>query len=253
MLDYSSISTFASTDDADPAGAAAVAGEDGQTAPTADAATAGTQELVVKGTGTRYDGDAVELNLYKGTDGIYQMIDYSKRAPETPYSGVLLSTYDARGVDVSAASGRWPSGIKTFQSTVTDLGAEFTDSGAVDAHWAAGKVYDYYKNHFGRDGLDGNAGFVLSLVGVTANGQPYNNAFWDGTKMVYGMGGDGYRTFSADTDVVGHEMTHGVVEHTAEPGHQEVLDAEALGPLEGDDLRLRSPALTSVHPHLSAP
>lgn len=85
----------------------------------------------------------------------------------------------------------------------------------MDAHWAAGKVYDYYKSHFDRKGLDGNDGFIYSLVGVVQNGQPYNNAFWDGAKMVYGQGGGDYRTFSADTDVVGHEMTHGVVEHTA--------------------------------------
>ncbi|MGW3914632.1 M4 family metallopeptidase [Streptomyces sp. NPDC005070] len=207
-LRYSGIETFGAT--GTPTGAADEAAPDG------DAATVtAADQLVVKGTGVRYNGEKTELNLYKDTKGVYQMIDYSKRAADSPYNGEMIATYDARGRDVSAASGRWPSGIKTFQSATTDLGEDYTDSGAVDAHWAAGKVYDYYKNHFGRNGLDDKNGFIYSLVGVTSNGQPYDNAFWDGSKMVYGQGSGDFRTFSADTDVVGHEMTHGVVEHTA--------------------------------------
>ncbi|MFE2303702.1 M4 family metallopeptidase [Streptomyces sp. NPDC059445] len=208
VLQYSGIETFGATGTA----ANATAG----TAPAGDAdAAAAADQLVVKGTGVRYNGEKTELNLYKDTKGVYEMIDYSKRAADSPYNGEMIATYDARGRDVSTASGVWPSGIKTFQSATTDLGEDYTDSGAVDAHWAAGKVYDYYKDHFGRNGLDDKNGFIYSLVGVTSNGQPYDNAFWDGTKMVYGQGSGDFRTFSADTDVVGHEMTHGVVEHTA--------------------------------------
>ncbi|WP_223206324.1 gluzincin family metallopeptidase [Streptomyces xanthii] len=69
----------------------------------------------------------------------------------------------------------------------------------MEAHWAANKVYGYYKDHFGRKVLDGKDGYMYSLVGVTANGRAYNNAFWDGARMVYGQGGDDYRTLSADT------------------------------------------------------
>ncbi|MFJ9080883.1 M4 family metallopeptidase [Streptomyces sp. NPDC102384] len=207
LLQYSGIKTFGATGTA--TGATEEAPTDG------DAATTAADQLVVKGTGTRYNGEKTEVNLYKDTKGVYQMIDYGRRAADSPYDGPMLSTYDARGREVASASGAWPTGIKTFQSATPELGEDFTNSGAIDAHWAAGKVYDYYKNHFGRAGLDGKDGYIYSLVGVTQNGGPYNNAFWDGTKMVYGQGGGDYRTFSADTDVVGHEMTHGVVEHTA--------------------------------------
>ncbi|MFB7608162.1 M4 family metallopeptidase [Streptomyces gardneri] len=207
VMQYSSIKTFGAP------GTANGTATDGTA--TAEESTTTAQQLVVKGTGTRYNGQKAEVNLYQGSDGVYQMIDYSKRPASSPFSGVLLSTYDARGREASAASGRWPSGIQTFRSATTDLGDDFTNSGAVDAHWGAGKVYDFYFSKFGRDGLDGKAGFVNSLVGVVNNGHPFNNAFWDGAKMVYGQGGGDYRTFSADTDVVGHEMTHGVIEHTA--------------------------------------
>ncbi|MFK0169655.1 M4 family metallopeptidase [Streptomyces sp. NPDC090306] len=208
LMQYSGIQTFGATDTATGATDQAAAAATGDSTAAAD-------QLVVKGTGTRYNGRQTEVNLYKDTKGVYQMIDYSKRDAATPYSGPMISTYDARGREVASASGVWPTGVKTFSSATPDLGADYTDSGAVDAHWAAGKVYDYYKNHFGRDSLDGKDGYINSLVGVVSNGQPYNNAFWDGTKMVYGQGGGDYRTFSADADVVGHEMTHGVVENTA--------------------------------------
>ncbi len=38
---------------------------------------------------------------------------------------------------------------------------------------------------------------------------PYNNAFWDGTQMVFGTG------YAAADDVVAHELTHGYVERTS--------------------------------------
>ncbi|MEV0578010.1 M4 family metallopeptidase [Streptomyces sp. NBC_01463] len=208
VMQYSGIKTFGAT-------GTATGATEGVAAP-ADASTAAADQLVVKGSGVRYNGQKVDINLYKDTKGLLQMIDYSKRAADdSPYAGPMLATYDARGREASSASGVWPTGIKYFQPATPELGEEYTNSGAVDAHWAAGKVYDYYKNHFGRKGLDGQDGYIYSLVGVVQRGQPYNNAFWDGQKMVYGQGGGDYRTFSADTDVVGHEMTHGVVEHTA--------------------------------------
>lgn len=208
VMQYSGLQTFGSTD--------APAGDTGRTAATpGDAAPAAAPSFVVKGSGVRYNGQKVDLNLYKGADGTYQMYDYGFRDAANPYVGPLLQTWDANGADVSTASGAWPAAAKIVKSDTPDLGAAYTDSGVVDAHWAANKVYAYYKDHFGRQGLDGKDGFMYSIVGVTANGQSYDNAFWDGTKMVYGKGGGDFRTFSADTDVVGHEMTHAVTQHTA--------------------------------------
>lgn len=39
---------------------------------------------------------------------------------------------------------------------------------------------------------------------------PYANAFWDGTQMYYGA------DYASADDVVGHEMTHGVISHNAD-------------------------------------
>ncbi|MFH8419860.1 M4 family metallopeptidase [Streptomyces sp. NPDC018038] len=165
------------------------------------------------GSGTRLDGAPTSLDVaYDASSGSYLLADAARMRGTT---GGLLATWDARGRSVSEASGRWPSGLSMFSSPTTAFGAGATDSGAVDAHWNAGQVYDYFKKNHGRDGLDGRGSTVNSLVGVTYYGMPYVNAFWDGTKMVYGGGDSEFKPLSADTDVVGHEMTHGVVEHTA--------------------------------------
>lgn len=168
-----------------------------------------------KGTGVRLDGTTVELDIDRDDNrGLYVLRDRS-RIPAGD-SGIVLSTWDARGKWHTDVDGVWPEGIQEFGSPTTAFGSDATDSGAVDAHWAAGQVYDYFKDRHGRDSLDGRGMTLNSLVGVTSYGQPYVNAFWDGQKMVYGNGDDEYRPLSAAMDVVGHEMTHDVIEHSAD-------------------------------------
>ncbi|MGW6731084.1 M4 family metallopeptidase [Streptomyces sp. NPDC055013] len=167
-----------------------------------------------KGSGVRLDGTTVELDIDRDDNrGLYVLRDRS-RIPAGD-SGNVLSTWDARGKWFTDVGGVWPEGIQEFGSPTPAFGSEATDSGAVDAHWAAGQVYDYFKDKHGRDSLDGRGMTINSLVGVTSYGQPYVNAFWDGQKMVYGNGDAEYRPLSAAMDVVGHEMTHGVIEHSA--------------------------------------
>ncbi|NJP76565.1 M4 family metallopeptidase [Streptomyces sp. AA8] len=211
VLQYSGLKSFGTGDAAALRERArgAAAGPSGAAARTA----AGPLSPGITGSGVKYDGTTVELGLYKDTArNEYVMTDYARMWDS---SKNLISTWDARGKDVGETSGRWPEGIKEFGSPEPSFGKEATEAGAVDAHWAAGKVYDYYKKVHGRDSLDGRGMAVNSLVGVTEFGAPLINAFWDGTKMVYGGGDEEYRTLSADLDVVGHEMTHGVVENSA--------------------------------------
>jgi Zn-dependent metalloprotease len=79
------------------------------------------------------------------------------------------------------------------------------DSDVDAAHNFAGDTYDYYWNTHGRDSYDGQGAALLS----TANyGVAYQNAFWNGEQMVYG---DDF----AVKDVVAHELTHAVTEHSA--------------------------------------
>ncbi|MDT2294886.1 hypothetical protein P7H15_21650 [Paenibacillus larvae] len=53
-----------------------------------------------------------------------------------------------------------------------------------------------------------NQQFILGLN--------YNNAFWNGEQIAYGDGdGVNFRAFSSDLGVIGHELTHGVTQYTA--------------------------------------
>lgn len=101
---------------------------------------------------------------------------------------------------------------------ITSTSNTITDRAAVSAHYYAGVVYDFYKNLFNRNSIDNNG---MSIISTVHYGSGYNNAFWDGTQMVYGDGdGSQFTYLSGDLDVVGHEMTHGVVSSTANLNYQ---------------------------------
>ncbi|MDJ0839210.1 MAG: M4 family metallopeptidase [Acidobacteriota bacterium] len=83
-----------------------------------------------------------------------------------------------------------------------------------NAHDYAGDTYDYFFQVHGRDSLNGNGMTLTSTVHYSSN---YNNAFWNGSQMVYGDGdGSTFSCLSGDLDVVGHELTHGVTDFTAD-------------------------------------
>ncbi|MCH0565913.1 M4 family metallopeptidase [Streptomyces sp. MUM 2J] len=204
VLQYSGLTTFGApaVAPARAAGGVRAAGTTGERPPAAQAA----------GSGVRLDGRTTPLRVTRDDSGAYVLRDRSRTRNG---SDNVLSTWDARGTWVSDVNGKWPDGIKEFASPTPAFGTEATGAGAVDAHWAAGRVYDYYRDHFGRESLDGRGMAVNSLVGITNFGQPYVNAFWDGQKIAYGTGDAEYRPLSASLDVVGHELTHGVISHSA--------------------------------------
>ena len=51
--------------------------------------------------------------------------------------------------------------------------------------------------------------------------QDYDNAFWDGTQLVFGDGdGKVFGRFTKPVDVLGHEFTHAVTQFTANLTYQ---------------------------------
>jgi len=90
----------------------------------------------------------------------------------------------------------------------------FTDTNAragVSAHWAAEATYDYYLSKHGRNSFDNAAGRIISYVHYQNN---FNNAFWDGARVTFGDG-NGNNEPLVTLDIVGHELTHGVTEFSA--------------------------------------
>ncbi|MFB7597087.1 M4 family metallopeptidase [Streptomyces sp. NPDC056160] len=166
----------------------------------------------VTGTGVRVDGSEVQLNANHDADGSYTLVDSARDMYAR--TGGQIRTYDAQRKNYTLVAGGPVTDDTPLVKSATDRfdGAN-TTSGAVDAHINAAKVYEYLKDRLGRDGIDGKGGSIYSVVNVASNGKDYANAFWDGSKMVYGhMNGV---PLSVGLDVVGHEMTHGVTEHAA--------------------------------------
>ncbi len=89
---------------------------------------------------------------------------------------------------------------------------EPTNNAAVDeAFVGLGATYDFFWEVFGRNSIDGEGMPLLAHVHYEKD---YNNAFWDGQRMVFGDGdGDIFNRFTIAVDVIGHELTHGVTEH----------------------------------------
>ena len=73
-------------------------------------------------------------------------------------------------------------------------------------------VAQFYWKIFNRDSIDGNHMTLISSVHFGVN---YNNAFWNGAQMTYGDGdGKVFLDFTLGDDVIGHELTHGVTQHS---------------------------------------
>ncbi|MFI7095326.1 M4 family metallopeptidase [Streptomyces lydicus] len=93
------------------------------------------------------------------------------------------------------------------------------DASVNRAHAGLGATFALYLKAYGRKSIDG-AG--LPLDATVHYGEKYDNAFWDGERMVFGDGdNDLFRDFTIPVDVIGHELTHGVTQYTANLDYQD--------------------------------
>lgn len=82
---------------------------------------------------------------------------------------------------------------------------------AVDeAYTYIGDTWTFYKKLFNRNSIDGKG---MQLFATVHYGENFDNAFWNGQRMVFGDG-DGviFQRFTKCPEVIGHELTHGVTE-----------------------------------------
>jgi len=87
------------------------------------------------------------------------------------------------------------------------------DLAVTEAYDGLGDTWALFAEAFARNSLDGRG---LPLRASVHYARDYDNAFWDGTQMVFGDGdGKVFGRFTASLDVIGHELGHGVTEHTA--------------------------------------
>lgn len=87
------------------------------------------------------------------------------------------------------------------------------DPAADEAYDGLGHTHRLYAEAFGRNSVDG---LGLPLDATVHFGNLYDNAFWDGSQMVFGDGdGEIFQRFTRSLSVIGHELAHGVTQHSA--------------------------------------
>jgi len=115
------------------------------------------------------------------------------------------------------------------------------DAAVDEAYDGAGATYDLYRDAYDRDSIDGGG---MRLDSTVHYRKGYDNAFWNGHQMVYGDGDEDlpederlFNRFTIAIDIIGHELTHGVVQYSAalvyenQPGALNESFADVFGSL----------------------
>ncbi|MEU8837927.1 M4 family metallopeptidase [Streptomyces roseus] len=170
------------------------------------------------GTGRSQHSGTVPLTTYF-TGSAYQLRDTTRG--------------DQRTLDAMNQTG----GGTLFTDPDNDWGGAGTpadrQSAGVDAHYATAVTWDFYKGVLGRNGIRGDGTGVTSRVHHGSNNP---NAFFDPSCFCASYGDDPVTGQTLATlDIVGHELTHGVIASTAgltatgEPGGLGEGTADILG------------------------
>jgi bacillolysin len=196
------------------------------------------EHVNVIGKGTGVLGDAKKMSV-SSTASTFQAIDGMRPAP--------AFTLDFRG-SLTRLNTFLATGFLSNTDVATDSDNVWTDSAIVDAHVYQGWVYDYYFKRHGRRGIDDHNieidGIVHPIDRSQASRLPpdvvgtfINNAFFCcDDLMVYGDGdGRDFTYLAGALDVVGHEMSHGVTQYSANLTYQDESGAlnEAFSDIMG--------------------
>ncbi len=221
-------------------------------------------DVPVLGSGNSQYSGTVPLSTTQRADGTFMLVDQTRGSAWNPWLHDFF--WDADGNPIYGPDGNpisviglqtmtethegdmndftWAANYHWYDQNPTNVwgdGAQFAmypyggetsangQTAAVDAHWGMAVTWDFYRNVFGRNGVDDLGTSLVSEVHVVGPfGAYYDNAFWN----TYTMGmfySDGTRNVGVDPntggpttpdpsgsnsltaiDIIGHEMTHGV-------------------------------------------
>lgn len=166
-------------------------------------------------TATDLNGVTHTVHTYQvGTN--YFMIDAS-RAMFNPAASVLPDEPVGAILTVDMDNTFGESASVLHMTTTNNVWNTGNHAKAVSAHFNAGKAYEYFLDNHQRSSINGKGGTMISVINVAdpESGDALDNAFWNGKAMFYGNGNTGLKPLSGGLDAAGHEMTHGVIENTA--------------------------------------
>ena len=194
------------------------------------------------------------INVYS-TGGYYYLLDISRsmynasqsELPDKSIGGILTldaknsspnnEDFDNKLYHVISTNNTWP-------------------AGAVSAHYNAGYAYEYYKNNYNRNSIDNKGGSIYSIINVTEDdNSQMDNAFWGGSAMFYGNGKNAFTSpLARALDVSGHELTHGVIQNSAnltyygEPGAINESFADVFGAMmDRDDWKMGEEVVNTTY------
>ncbi|MGW1791200.1 M4 family metallopeptidase [Streptomyces tubercidicus] len=173
-------------------------------APTMEKAAKPGYPAAAKGTGASFFVGNVPLSTTRTGQKSYVLKDSTRGNTETRDAGDKELEKFSSGKPFTSTTNRWGNGTTSNRA-----------SAAVDAQYGVASTLDFYKKTFGRKGIKNDGRGARALVHF---GNKVGNAFWspDCGCMLYGDG-DG-KTFAKPLvvlDVTGHELSHGVVDATA--------------------------------------
>lgn len=99
-----------------------------------------------------------------------------------------------------------------YKSSSSNFSYSTISKWALDAHYGVASTWNFYKKNFNRNSIDNNGYALVSWVNDTSSANK-NNAYWDGSEMVYGILSNGKGVVGID--VIGHELTHGFTDYTS--------------------------------------
>ncbi len=142
----------------------------------------------------------------KVIDGLYYMFDYTRQANNDIHGhGGLMP--DGSYIRCYLAGSSLPG------STATDADNVWDDyvgqSAAVDAMVYTSLMYDWMLSVFGRNSYNDNGASMKVSVGYYGEG--YNNAYWNGSRIVVWAASAGNRELAGCPDVIAHECLDEVV------------------------------------------
>jgi len=177
------------------------------------------------GSGVDLLGQTRPLNLFE-ENGQYLMVNTSKPMYDAATNNGAILIYDWNNQELEQ-------GVKPQLIQSNNPNAGFLPD-AVSAAFNLSETYDYYLERHQRNSLNGKAGDMVAIVRVKRG---FKNAFWSGKAMYFGDG----QPFAASLDVVAHELTHGVIEHTANLVYQNQSGAlnEAFADIFGEMVEAR--------------
>ena len=182
------------------------------------------------GSGRDLSGATRDLDLWRAGRTWY-MVDTSKAMydggsvppiPATTRGGIFV--FDLKNQDD-------PARAKVVSSRNP---ASWAPAEAVSAAFGLSSAYDYFLEIHGRSSLDAKGGNLYAFVRY---GQGVSDALWNGEAMFFGDG----RPYAGALDVVGHELTHAITQHSANLIYQDQPGAlnEAFSDIFGQAIEAR--------------